>query len=150
MEQTFTTSEMEVIIKDFRENLVREFIVGGSFALVIAGGFKLPIGDIDIEVEESQFEDLKKMRTLEAATPKFTKNYSEGARIDFIFKGVKFNAFIVPKHTRSFVWKDYVKYSTVMAVINHKKAHARVKDFKSINTMALELLLNIQVKEQQI
>ena len=141
MENTSKSFEQLVeIVKDFRENLVRDFIVGGSLALVMVGGFNLPITDIDIEVEETNINALHGLRFLERASPSECKNYSDGVRIDFIYCGVKFNVFIVPKFTRSFVWKDYVKYGTVMSVINHKKSHNRVKDHQSINIIVRELL----------
>jgi len=132
--------ELVEIVKDFRENLVRDFIVGGSLALVMTGGFDLPITDIDIEIEETNINAIHGLRFLERASPSECKNYSAGVRIDFIYLGVKFNVFTVPKFTRPFVWKDYVKYGTVMSIINHKKQHNRVKDYQSINCIINELI----------
>jgi len=141
MENTPKTFEQLVeVVKDFRETLVRDFIVGGSMALVMVGGFDLPITDIDIEIEETEVDIIFALRFLERASPSTCKNYSDGVRIDFIYCEVKFNVFIVPKFTRPFVWKDYIKYGTVMSVINHKKSHNRVKDHQSINIIVRELL----------
>jgi len=132
---------MEKVIKEFKNCVSENFIVGGSLALAIVGGFNIPVNDIDIEVESSDAETIKKLRMLSIAYPSDVKNYSKSSRIDFMFMNVKFNAFIVEKSNRTVVYRDYIKYSTVMEVIRHKKIFNRVKDLKSINLIATELLI---------
>jgi len=139
-ERQLKFQELEEVIIDFRNNLVKDFIVGGSMALVMCGGFDLPITDIDIEVEKSNTNVLIGLAFLSIGSPSECKNYSEGSRFDFMYKGVKFNAFVVEKFTRPFVYMNYIKYGTVMSVINHKKAHNRVKDYQAINSIVNELI----------
>lgn len=131
---------MKNALKHFREHISAEFTVVGSLVLTTVGGFTLDVHDIDIEVDKSNADLIMKLKVLEAASPRFVSNYDSTVRVDFEYRGFRFNAFLVENCNREVVWSDGIKYATVLTVLGFKKSYARVKDFKSINSIIQEIL----------
>ena len=131
---------MKKAIEHFKNNISSNFVVVGSWALVVAGGFNIVPVDVDIEIDITDADLIKKLRVLESASKKVYNNYDEAKRIDFEYQGFRFNAFLVENSLRGFIWKDYIKYSTVIEVLAFKKKYGRSKDYKAINSIVKEII----------
>lgn len=116
---------------------------------IIAGSLALFIQDVKFDLS-SMFHDvdlimpvdsdlLGKLKVLAANSAEelatdsvklYPENSMGNARIDFIFKGVKFNVWLSPEYnTRKFMYMDYFKFASVRSILAYKAKYSRMKDW---------------------
>lgn len=137
----------EGLEKKFREYIVvtysllthlglkqEDAIICGSMALYRQDMPVFDIHDVDLEIKYSS-EIEAALELLASANPSKVKcNYptkdSNGhKRIDFIYRDVQFNVWMVPDlDRRPYMWMDYHKYASIMSILEYKFLYAREKD----------------------
>lgn len=115
----------------------KDAIIGGSMALYCQDMPVEDIHDVDLDIQHKEGL-IPALELLAAAAPSpELHNYAGDrdpnhyTRVDFFFKGIKFNVWLVPNlDNRPYMWKDYMKYASIMSVLKYKFGYARNKDIE--------------------
>jgi hypothetical protein len=112
----------------------QDAIICGSMALYRQDMPVNDIHDVDLELRYSPGLEAT-LELLASANPSKVKcNYSTTdakgyKRIDFMYRDVQFNVWMVPNlDERPYMWMNYLKYASIMSVLEYKFRYAREKD----------------------
>ncbi len=116
----------------FKKEINDNFVVGGSLALY-QHGFDIVPHDIDLELETTDEEIVKRLELLNATFSDFPSACHYPKRDNhyrFRFYGVIFDVWVVKKiDYKRWMWKDYIRYADIMSVFRKKMSMQRVKDY---------------------
>ena len=146
-EQNYTPQELTHRLEDFLQLLnikPEDVLVVGSMALYLSG-FPTPVHDLDLEVRNMTESVRNQLKILETSTlpPNGYIDHPDPSRYDIKFRGVEINVWDVIEFTPKICLNKQgfpCSFSDPMSVFRRKKEYGRLKDLKSLQGFAIQVL----------